>query len=366
MAVERLLEGDRAQRIRLDRGPLDRHKMTIKLAKFAIWTVMGLWLGLTFAGYFVPIRELVSDLASGHPLSSTVAILAILTGISLFDFGWFREQFCCYLCPYARFQGAMLDSHSFIVGYDSKRGEPRGKAKESGKGDCVDCTMCVQVCPTGIDIRKGLQLEYITCAACVDVMDKLERPRGLIRYTSLEELEGRKPKLVRPRVLVYGVLLTVLGSIFGGLLWNRSPIGLDAVRQAPGGLENFTRNPDGRISNPYRVHAVNRTREPLEVKLSLEGFPGAEFVTPVNPYRLEGGRGGYFDRPGTARARRSQGRPGVFAASRFRVCARGTGRRVSCSPEPASISRALKASRSWMLMWPLDKVTRPCFSKSLG
>jgi cytochrome c oxidase accessory protein FixG len=219
-------------------------------------------------------------------------VLLIFTAVSLFDFGWFREQFCCYLCPYARFQGAMLDAHSLIVGYDYNRGEPRGKA-EAAEGDCVDCTMCAQVCPTGIDIRKGLQLECIACASCVDacdeVMGKLGKPTGLIRYTSLEELQGRKPKFIRPRVVLYALLLTVLTSIFAGLLLTRKAIGVDLVRQAPGGGENFTRNPDGRISNPYRVHIMNRTRQVQEVQLSLEGFPGAELVTPENPYQLQPG-----------------------------------------------------------------------------
>ena len=187
----------------------------------------------------------------------------------------------------------MLDAHSLIVGYDYNRGEPRGKTKDANGGDCVDCTMCTQVCPTGIDIRKGLQLECIACAACVDacdeVMEKLGKPAGLIRYTSLEELQGRKPKLVRPRVVLYVILLTVLISLFSGLLLTRKSIGVDVVRQAPGGSENFSRNPDGRVSNPYRVHIMNRTRQTQEVQLSLVGFPGAQLVTPENPYQLQPG-----------------------------------------------------------------------------
>ena len=291
IAVERFFEGDRAARMRLDKSPWDARKVGLKLSKLAVWSIMGGWLGLTFAGYYVPIRSIFADLISGHPLTSTLVMVGLFTAFSLFDFGWFREQFCCYLCPYARFQGSMLDSHSSIVGYDYNRGEPRGKVNAENAGDCINCTMCVQVCPMGIDIRNGLQLECIACAACVDacdeVMDKVSRPRGLVGYTSLQELEGKKVRWARPRVMVYALLLTALSALFVVLLLKRSPLGLDAVRQAPGGSQNYSVTADGRISNPYLIHLVNRTRQPQTVDLSLVGFPGAELVTPRNPYVLE-------------------------------------------------------------------------------
>lgn len=286
IAVERFFEGDRAARIRLDKGPWDTHKVSVKVAKWTVWTMMGAWLGVTFAGYYIPIRDLVANPGSGQAL----IVVALFMGISLFDFGWFREQFCCYLCPYARFQGSMLDSHSRIVGYDFNRGEPRGKATDKSAGGCVNCTMCVQVCPMGIDIRNGLQLECIACTACIDAcnetMDKLGRPQGLIRYTSLQELEGKKTSLVRPRVVIYGVLLGLLSLLFVVLLARRGPMGFDVIRQNPGGGQNFSVTADGRVSNAYRVHLVNHTRQPQTVALSLEGFPDAELVTPSNPYSL--------------------------------------------------------------------------------
>ena len=293
ISVERFFEGDRAQRMRLDKRPWDAEKFRIKLCKLAVWTIMGVWLGITFAGYYVPIRGLVADMATGHPGQSTVLIIALFTAFSLFDYGYFREQFCTYICPYARFQGSMFDQNSYIIGYDTKRGEPRGKAKDDKSGSCVDCTMCVQACPMGIDIRKGLQLECIACAACIDacddVMEKLDRPTGLIRYTSLLEMQGEKTQLVRPRLVIYTIILTAL---IGGFLWqmtHRQPLSIDLVRQAPGGGQNFLVNADGRISNPYRVHLVNRRREPQDVVLSVKDFPGAELVTPTNPYHLEAG-----------------------------------------------------------------------------
>ena len=292
--VERWFEGDRAARIRLDKSPWNAEKLARKLGKRTAWCVMGGWLGFTFAGYFLPIREMAAQLLSGQVSTTTGLAMAFFTAISLFDFGYFREQFCCYLCPYARFQGAMLDSNSLIVGYDARRGEPRGKLKDPARGSCIDCGMCVQACPTGIDIRKGLQLECIACTACVDacdtVMDKIEQPRGLVRYSSLNGLEGKPTRVVRPRVLLYSTLLLALGSLLVYLIWTRSPLGVDAIRVVPPGGQLAATTPDGRISNVFKINLINRLAVPEQVWLEAEGLEGAEIVGLQTPVELKSGQ----------------------------------------------------------------------------
>ena len=281
--VERLWEGDRAARIRLDKASWQPRKLLRKFGKWATWTVMGAWLGVTFAGYFVPIREVVQQ-----PL---IAPVFFFTALSLFEFGYFREQFCNYLCPYARFQGAMLDRHSLIVGYDSQRGEPRGKLKDPARGSCVDCSMCVQVCPAGIDIRNGLQMECIACAACIDacdeVMDKVGQPRGLIRYSSLQGLEKAKTRIVRPRLVAYSILLVGLLGTLSYLLVQRTPLTLDAVR-APGLLTDTS--PDGRPTNVFQVILTNRHDKPQYVHLRCVGMPSGSELGGISPtVELAGG-----------------------------------------------------------------------------
>ncbi len=282
--VERLIEGDRAQRIRLQSMPWNSTKVSKKLLKWSVWTVMGIWLGITFAGYYVPIKTVFQG--------SNWGVVAFFTAISLFDFGYFREQFCNYLCPYARFQGALMDAHSITVNYDAKRGEPRGKVTLADRGSCVDCSMCVQVCPTGIDIRKGMQLECINCSACVDacdgIMEKVNQPKGLIRLASMEELQGRKTKLFRPRTAIYMTIWTVLIGLYLTLAYQRNDLLIDLVRRQ-GAQQTFNVTPDGHISNAYNVELVNLTRTGYNVNLKLENFPGAELVTPTNPVYLEAG-----------------------------------------------------------------------------
>ena len=292
--VERWFEGDRAARMRLDKAPWTAEKFFRKVGKRTAWAVMGGWLGLTFAGYFLPIRGLVDELLTGRVSTTTGLAVAFFTAISLFDFGYFREQFCCYLCPYARFQGAMLDSNSLIVGYDALRGEPRGKVKDPDRGACIDCGMCVQVCPTGIDIRKGLQLECIACSACVDacdsMMDKVNQPRGLVRYSSLNGLEGKPISVLRTRVLVYFVLLMGLGSLLAYLIWNRAPLGVDATRVVMPGGQLASLTPDGHVSNIFKLNLINRLAEPEDIWVEAEGLPDAELVGLQNPVHLESGQ----------------------------------------------------------------------------
>lgn len=282
IAVERFFEGDRAARIRLDKAAWDGKKIRTKLAKWATWTAMGSWLGITFAGYFLPIRELMAQFSSGQLETNTILVVLFFTAISLFDFGYFREQFCQHICPYARLQSTMLDTDSIIVGYDARRGEPRAKLKQPGRGACVDCSLCAQVCPAGIDIRDGLQSECIGCTACVDacdsIMDKINQPRGLIRFTSLNELEGRPTQVVRPRLLLYTGALLILSSLLVYLTLTRSPIGLECERQVKPGGQIAAVTADGRISNVFKVHVVNRLAEPARLGIRLEGLAGAEVL----------------------------------------------------------------------------------------
>lgn len=321
--VERLWEGDRARRIRLDKAPWSAEKVFRKAGKFATWTAMGGFLGLTFAGYFLPIRGIVS----GELTAGTMATVGFFTAISLFDFGYFREQFCCYICPYARFQSAMIDADSLIVGYDQDRGEPRGKLKDAGRGSCIDCTLCVQACPMGIDIRNGFQAECIACTACIDacdqVMDQTGQPRGLIRYTSLNALRKKPARVLRPRVIVYGVLLLGLGGLLLGLFLSRRPLGLDVVRVLqPNGQLALT-TPTGQVSNTFKVHLINRLAEPANFSLEATGLPGAELAGVSNPLPLESGEVAQFQvivlvPPGTPRGIhpfrfRAQNARGVFS-----------------------------------------------------
>ena len=282
IAVERFFEGDRAARTRLDKAAWSAQKLRTKLFKWVTWTVMGTWLGITFAGYFLPIRELVTQLSSGHLETNTALVVLFFTGISLFDFGYFREQFCQHICPYARLQSTMLDPDSIIVGYDARRGEPRAKVKQASRGACVDCSVCVQVCPGGIDIRDGLQSECIGCTACVDacdsIMDKLNQPRGLIRFTSLNDLEGRPTRVVRPRLLVYSGALVLLTRLLIYLVATRSPLGLECERQVKPGGQLASTTPDGRISNVFKIHVVNRLAEPAHLQLRVEGLAQAEVL----------------------------------------------------------------------------------------
>ena len=288
--VERIWEGDRAARIRLDRAGWTASKTFHKLGKWMCWSVMGGFLGFTLAGYFFPIRNLAMDVMHGHVSALTASTVGFFTLLSLFNYGYFREQFCTYVCPYARFQGAMLDPDSLIVAYDQKRGEPRGKAKSAARGACVDCTLCVQVCPMNLDIRKGLQMECIACTACVDacdqVMDKLGQPRGLIRYTTQSGAPGN---LARPRVLIYLALLLGLGGLLVYLIWNRAPLGLDAVREIQPGGQLAVTTAGGQISNVFKVNLINRLAQPTDLWLETEGLEGAQLMGIANPLRLESG-----------------------------------------------------------------------------
>jgi cytochrome c oxidase accessory protein FixG len=286
MWVERKIEGDRMQRMRLDAAPWSTNKLLRKGGKQLAWIAIGLWTGFTFVGYFTPIRELAAGVMA-LTLGPWETFWTLFYGFATYgNAGWMREQVCKYMCPYARFQGAMFDKDTLIIGYDAARGEPRGtrgrKADlaQAKLGHCIDCGLCVQVCPTGIDIRKGLQYECIGCAACIDVcdgvMDKMRYPRGLIRYDTERGLEqglgaGQLVRrLARPRVVIYTiVLLLIVGAFLAGLAM-RSPFKVDVVRDR-GALANLVE--DGWIENVYRLQVMNATERTQSYRIGVTGLP---------------------------------------------------------------------------------------------
>lgn len=288
MWVENKIEGDRAARMKLDKGPLTARKFGLKAVKHAIWLLISLWTGFTLVAYFTPVDELLAALPfdfSGWELFWTF----FYAGFCYMQAGFLREQVCKYMCPYARFQGVMFDPDTLVITYDPERGEPRGPRKKGADakatGDCVDCGLCVAVCPTGIDIRKGIQYECIGCGACIDacdpVMDKVGLPRGLIRYTTENALEKHfSPKevvghILRPRVILY---TTVLVAITLASIWSlatRVPLKVDVIRDR----SLLAREADdGRIENVYNLKVMNTTEEPKRYALSVEGMDGIEIV----------------------------------------------------------------------------------------
>ncbi|MGQ4878761.1 cytochrome c oxidase accessory protein CcoG [Billgrantia sp. LNSP4103-1] len=284
--VEHRLEGSRNRRIKLDREPMSVDKAWRKTAKHAIWLAIALATGVTFVGYFTPIRELAVDLPTLEAHGWSYFWVGFFLVFTYLNAGWLREQVCIYMCPYARFQGVMFDRNTLIVSYDAARGEPRGARKKSldheqvraaGLGDCIDCELCVQVCPTGIDIRDGLQYECITCAACIDacdsVMDRMGYPRGLIRYTTENALEGKRSHILRPRLLGYLAALVVMVGLFTWALSERMPLDFEAERER-GQLYQMTR--DGRISNVYTLTVRNRDDRPHDYRLVASGLPSLE------------------------------------------------------------------------------------------
>jgi cytochrome c oxidase accessory protein FixG len=287
--IERKIEGDRMARMRLESASMGMRKLAIRGAKYGTWGAVALWTGFTFVGYFTPIKTLwaqVPTLSFGPWETFWILFYGIWTYIFA---GHLREQVCKYMCPYARFQGVMFDPDTLTITYDQERGEPRGPRKKTvdykaaGKGSCVDCSICVQVCPTGIDIRDGLQYECIGCAACIDacdqVMDKMGYAKGLIRYSTENAIAkhwGWKEivdHIARPRVVIYATILATIVGIWGWGLATKPSLRLDVLRDRA----TLAREVEhGMIENVYRLQIMNVSEEPRQLTIGVGGLVGME------------------------------------------------------------------------------------------
>jgi len=295
--MERKIEGDRGKQMKLDKSPFSARKFSIKAAKHFVWIVFALWTGFTFVGYFTPIVELGQKII-GLSTGSWETFWILFYGFATYgNAGWLREQVCIYMCPYARFQSAMFDKNTLVISYDPKRGEPRGSRKRGvepqsvGLGDCIDCTMCVQACPTGIDIRDGLQYQCIGCAACIDacdnVMDKIGYSKGLIKYTTENAVEGTKTKVLRPRIFVYGfILLTVLGAVAFGIA-TRPVVGLDVIRDRN---SLYRETDEGLIENVYTLKILNKSHEEHIFQITASGIENLSVLTDESEIRAAAGQ----------------------------------------------------------------------------
>ncbi|MGV0961379.1 MAG: cytochrome c oxidase accessory protein CcoG [Limnohabitans sp.] len=295
MWVERKVEGDRTARMRLDGEKMSLEKLFKKIYKHIVWLAIAMWTGFTFVGYFTPIKDLGMEFFLGNMSSWEVFWVFFYAFATYGNAGFMREQVCKYMCPYARFQSAMFDKDTLIVTYDAERGEPRGaRSKKAdpaalGLGSCVDCSLCVQVCPTGIDIRKGLQYECIGCGACADVcdtvMDKVGYPRGLVKYSTEHAMKNKWTKeqtlrhVFRPRVILYVAILALVVVALLTSLGLRKPFKVDVVRDRAS-LARIVAG--GKIENVYRLQIMNAAEKTMQYHLSVQGLGGVELATENN------------------------------------------------------------------------------------
>lgn len=281
MWVEQRTEGSRNQRIKLDAQDWSMNKLSRKIAKHALWFGFAFYTGFTFVGYFTPIYELGYQFFTFTANHVVVFWIFLFTLATYINAGWMREQVCMYMCPYARFQSAMFDKNTLIVSYDKARGEPRGPRKHGAEhgneklGDCIDCQLCVQVCPTGIDIRNGLQYQCIGCALCVDacdsVMDKMHYPKGLVRYTTENKLQGLPSKIIRPRVIGYTIAILVMCGLLSYKLIARTPLQVDVIRDRG---QLYVLRDDGSIENSYTLNVMNMDSHEHRYSLAVSGLEG--------------------------------------------------------------------------------------------
>lgn len=283
MWLEDKIEGVPAKRRKLDAGPWNGEKIRKKVLKYGIWTLIAVLTGISFVSWFTDSRQLWHDIFTGQASSTAYGVIALFTAGTLVLAGKLREQACFWLCPYARIQGVMYDKETILPTYDFHRGEPRGRLKKGklveGNGDCIDCKQCIAVCPTGIDIRMGQQEGCITCSLCMDacdaVMEKIGRPKGLIRYASMDEMEGKKqlPLLKRPRVLIY---LTILTLAVSGIIYGITHLGAIEVKVLHGRSPLFVQRSDGTIQNKYDVKILNKTANDIRAKVTASGIEGMQ------------------------------------------------------------------------------------------
>jgi cytochrome c oxidase accessory protein FixG len=296
MWIERKVEGERLARMKLDRQPLSPRKIALKGLKHGLWILLSLWTGFTFVGFFTPIHTLGSELMQLRA-GPWETFWMLFYGFATYgNAGWMREQVCKYMCPYARFQSVMFDQDTLVITYDRARGEPRGARargtdyKLKGLGDCVDCNICVQVCPTGIDIREGLQYECIGCAACIDgcdqVMDKMGYPKGLIRYSTENALKQNLPaqgilkRIFRPRVLFYTAVLWVIIIAALVTLYHRIPLKVDVIRDRGNVMRDAD---DERVQNVYRLQIMNTQEVAREMRIAVGGLDGIAIEGAARP-----------------------------------------------------------------------------------
>jgi cytochrome c oxidase accessory protein FixG len=307
--IERKVEGSRIKQMRLDKADWSLNKIIRKLIKHFIWLLIAGATAVTYVSYFTPEIVLTHKLFTFQLGEWELFWIAFFTLATYINAGFMREQVCKYMCPYARFQSAMFDKDTLVISYDEKRGEPRGSRrsdvhtdyKKESLGDCINCTMCVQVCPTGIDIRDGLQYECIGCSACIDVcddvMDKMSYPKGLIRYTTQHAIDGEPSRILRPRIIIYMVILTLFTSLFIFHISQRTSIGLDIIRDR----NQLYRETSGLIENIYTLKLINKDEQDRTFDIKAEGIDDLILLVDKNTILVEAGT--VYDLPVRLRAK---------------------------------------------------------------
>jgi cytochrome c oxidase accessory protein FixG len=287
--IERWIEGSKSEQLKLEKNPLDLRKFVKFFSKHLIFIILSLLISTTFVLYFIPSSYYFEMFDEGLFSHATVLFAVIFISVLLyFDFAWFREQVCLILCPYGRLQSALTDDDSMIIGYDRIRGEPRGKSAAEKMGDCIDCGRCVSVCPTGIDIRAGLQMECVGCANCIDACDeimlKVQRPVGLIRYDSLNGLEGKPKQILRPRIYLYVVLMVIGASVALFTVRQRTSFEANVLRLVG---QPFILDQES-VRNQFEIHLVNKESKQAKFKITVSPIKDVQIILPVSMIDIEG------------------------------------------------------------------------------